>query len=131
MRRPHRSGLPQRGGIETLGLIGDTFKLESAFWDAIGALNDNFGVLGYVITGVFAASWILSAAIYHARGYDNLDVRTEAQALPKKQNGPRRTMAERGPGSPFAKPSGMLQMIFGDFDAWPSRLHRRVLASDV
>ncbi|MGO9737740.1 MAG: hypothetical protein ACLPVO_09945 [Desulfomonilaceae bacterium] len=39
------------GGIETLRLIGDTFKLEGPFWDAIGALNDNFGVLGYIIIG--------------------------------------------------------------------------------
>ncbi len=63
------------GGIETLGLIGDTFKLEGPFWDAIGSLNDNFGVLGYLIIGVFAASWLLSVVIYRARGYDELDAK--------------------------------------------------------
>ncbi len=46
----------------------------------------------------------------------------------KKQNGPRRAMADAGPWFAFAKPSGMLQMIFGDSDAWPSRLHRRVIS---
>ena len=62
-------------GIETLGLVGDTFKLEGPFWDAIGSLNDNFGVLGYAIIGVFAASWLISVAIYRAKGYDALDVK--------------------------------------------------------
>jgi high-affinity nickel-transport protein len=62
------------GGIETLGLIGDTLKLEGPFWDAISSLNENFGVLGYAIIGVFAASWLISIAIYRAKGYDALDV---------------------------------------------------------
>ena len=66
------------GGVETLGLIGDTFKLEGAFWDGVGALNDNFGVLGYLIIGVFAASWLVSALIYRARGYDAIEVKTLA-----------------------------------------------------
>jgi high-affinity nickel-transport protein len=63
------------GGIETLGLVGDIFRLEGPFWDAIGALNDNFGVLGYVIIGIFALAWLLSVVIYRAKGYDELDVR--------------------------------------------------------
>ena len=65
-------------GIETLGLIGDAYKLEGPFWDAISALNDNFGVLGYAIIGVFAASWLLSMAIYRAKGYDELEVKASA-----------------------------------------------------
>ena len=63
------------GGIETLGLIGDTFKLEGPFWSAISALNDNFGVLGYLIIGVFALSWLISIAIYRANGYDTIEVK--------------------------------------------------------
>jgi high-affinity nickel-transport protein len=66
------------GGIETLGLVGDTFKLGGGFWDAIGALNDNFGVLGYVIIGVFAMTWLASVLIYRAKGYDAIDVKTVA-----------------------------------------------------
>ena len=63
------------GGIETLGLIGDAFKLEGPFWDAIGALNDNFGVLGYLIIGVFALSWLISIVIYRVNGYDAIEVK--------------------------------------------------------
>jgi high-affinity nickel-transport protein len=66
------------GGVETLGLIGNAFKLEGRFWDAVGVLNDNFGVLGFVIIAVFALSWFASALIYRARGYDALDVKTAA-----------------------------------------------------
>ena len=66
------------GGVETLGLIGGTFKLEGGFWDAVGALNDNFGVLGYFIIGVFAASWLSSVLIYRAWGYDALEVKSAA-----------------------------------------------------
>ena len=64
------------GGIETLGLIGDAFNLEGPFWQAIGSLNDNFGVLGYVIIGVFALSWLVSVLIYRAMGYDKLEVQS-------------------------------------------------------
>jgi nickel/cobalt transporter (NiCoT) family protein len=63
------------GGIETLGLVGDTFKLEGPFWAFIDALNDNFGVLGYLIIGLFAVSWIASVSIYRAKGYDDLEVK--------------------------------------------------------
>ncbi len=41
-------------------------------------LNDNFGVLGCVIIGVFAASWIASLVIYRVRGYDELEVQARA-----------------------------------------------------
>ena len=45
------------GGLETLNLIGDQLGLTDGggFWGAIGAINDNFGVLGYVIVGIFVA----------------------------------------------------------------------------
>lgn len=62
------------GGIETLGLLADKFGLSGGLWDVIGALNDNFNNLGFVIIGVFVGAWILSYAVYKARGYDRLDV---------------------------------------------------------
>jgi nickel/cobalt transporter (NiCoT) family protein len=52
------------GGIEGLGLIADRLGLEGPFWRVIGAFNDNFGTLGYAIIGLFAASWLLSAALH-------------------------------------------------------------------
>jgi len=66
------------GGIEALGLIGDQLGLEGAFWEAIGALNDNFGTLGYVIVGIFVVSWIASLAIYRLKGYDALEAGASA-----------------------------------------------------
>jgi high-affinity nickel-transport protein len=66
------------GGLETLNLIGDQLGLTDGggFWGAIGDINDNFGVLGYVIIGIFAVSWLASLVIYRARGYDKLEVNT-------------------------------------------------------
>ncbi|HEV2674432.1 MAG TPA: HoxN/HupN/NixA family nickel/cobalt transporter [Aliidongia sp.] len=61
------------GSIEALGLAADRFGLEGGFWAGIGALNDNFGTIGYVIIALFALSWIVSAAIYRLRGYDRLE----------------------------------------------------------
>ncbi len=64
------------GGIEALGLLQDRLGLKGLFWQGIGALNDNFGMIGYLIIGIFMASWIISAAIYRLRGYDRLDAGT-------------------------------------------------------
>ncbi len=61
------------GGIEALGLIGDQLGLAGAFWDGIGALNDNFGTLGYVIVGLFMASWLISTVIYKVKRYDEIE----------------------------------------------------------
>ncbi len=60
------------GGIEALGLLGDRFALSGRFWDFIGSLNDNFGNLGYLIIGIFIASWLISMAIYRFKGYEKI-----------------------------------------------------------
>ena len=60
------------GGLETLNLIGDQLGLTDGggFWGAIGTINDNFGMLGYLIVGVFVLAWALSAAVYRLKGFD-------------------------------------------------------------
>ncbi len=63
------------GGIEALGLIADKLGLEGSFWDFIGELNDNFGVIGYLIIGIFVASWLISAIVYRLKRYDEIEVR--------------------------------------------------------
>jgi high-affinity nickel-transport protein len=65
------------GGLETLNLIGDQLGLTDGggFWGAIGAINDNFGVLGYVIIGIFVLSWLISFAVYKLGQYDKLEIR--------------------------------------------------------
>jgi len=61
------------GGIEVLGLVGDQLGLEGPFWAAVGALNDNFGMLGYLIVAIFVLSWLISIAIYRLRRYDAIE----------------------------------------------------------
>lgn len=62
------------GGLETLGLLADKLSLEGPFWDLIGEVNDNFGVMGFAIVGIFVASWLVSIAIYRWKGYDEIEV---------------------------------------------------------
>ena len=61
------------GGIEALGLVGHRFGFTGGFWRTIESLNGNFGSIGYLIIGVFVASWILSVGIYRLKGYDKLE----------------------------------------------------------
>ena len=62
------------GGIEALGLVADRLELDGPFWGTIAMLNNNFGSLGYLIIGVFVASWAISIAVYRWKGYDALDI---------------------------------------------------------
>ena len=63
------------GGLEALNLIGDQLGLTDGggFWGAIGALNDNFGLLGYVIVAIFALAWVISFVIYRLKRYDDIE----------------------------------------------------------
>ena len=64
------------GGIEALGLIGGQLKLQGVLWDAIDFLNANFGMLGFMVIGVFALSWLASLMIYRLKRYDDIEVPT-------------------------------------------------------
>jgi len=61
------------GGIEALGLLALQFHPQGAFWDLVGKLNKNFGVLGYCIIALFALSWCISIWIYRWRRFDDLE----------------------------------------------------------
>jgi high-affinity nickel-transport protein len=63
------------GGVELLGLARDRWNLSGAFWDRVGALNDHFGMLGYVIIAVFATCWAAAMLIYKLKRYDELEAR--------------------------------------------------------
>jgi nickel/cobalt transporter (NiCoT) family protein len=69
------------GGIEALGLLAGQFHLNGVFWGSINRLNDNFGLLGYFIVGLFAMSWIVSIAIYSWRRFDDLDLSVPTSGL--------------------------------------------------
>jgi len=64
------------GGLETLNLIGDQLGLTDGggFWGAIGSLNDNFGLLGFAIVGLFVVAWLISYVVYRANRYDEIEV---------------------------------------------------------
>ena len=57
-------------------MIGDALRLKGGFWKTIGAINDNFGVVGWVIVGVFLGAWAISVLVYRAKGYDDIAVAT-------------------------------------------------------
>jgi high-affinity nickel-transport protein len=66
------------GGVEALGLVGGQMHLQGRFWGWVGRLNENFGMLGYCIVGLFALSWIVSIAIYKLRRFEELELTTES-----------------------------------------------------
>jgi nickel/cobalt transporter (NiCoT) family protein len=64
------------GGIEALGLFAGQMHCQGPCWDFVGRLNENFGMLGYCIVGLFAVSWIVSIGIYKWRRFDELELNT-------------------------------------------------------
>lgn len=62
------------GGIEALSIVSGQLKLHGGAWDAIGSLSGQFGTLGFIIVGIFVASWIISTVIYKVKRYDELDI---------------------------------------------------------
>ncbi|MBF0561484.1 MAG: HoxN/HupN/NixA family nickel/cobalt transporter [Alphaproteobacteria bacterium] len=64
------------GGLETLGLLAGQLKLGGPFWEFIGVVNENFGLLGYGIIGVFAFVWLASLVVYRLKRYDEIEMLT-------------------------------------------------------
>ncbi|HCI80755.1 MAG TPA: HoxN/HupN/NixA family nickel/cobalt transporter [Ktedonobacter sp.] len=63
------------GGIEALGLIAQELNLSGPFWDQVNYLSGSaFNSLGFVIVGLFLASWLISTIIYKVKRYDDIDV---------------------------------------------------------
>ena len=65
------------GSVEALGLIAGKLELHGGFWEWISMLNDDFGVLGYVIIAMFVVSWTVSVLVYRFKGYDRLEAAVE------------------------------------------------------
>jgi high-affinity nickel-transport protein len=66
------------GTIEASGVVAAQLRLSGGFWSVAGSLSANLGSLGFIIVGVFVASWIVSMAIYKLRRYDDLDLESAA-----------------------------------------------------
>ena len=63
------------GGLEALGLIGAKLGLDGWFWSSVETLNESLANFGFVVVGIFIASWIVSGVVYRAKGYDRIPVR--------------------------------------------------------
>jgi high-affinity nickel-transport protein len=62
------------GTLEVLSIVSSALNLTGGFWDFVGGLNDNFGVIGYYIIGIFVVSWAVSTIIYKVKRYDDIGV---------------------------------------------------------
>jgi high-affinity nickel-transport protein len=52
------------GGMELLGLLADKLDLRGGAWWVLGTLGD-FQYTGYVVVGVFVATWLISWLVWH------------------------------------------------------------------
>lgn len=62
------------GGIEALGLLSGQLNLNGPFWDQINYLSGNFGLIGFIIVGLFLVSWAASTILYKVKKYDDFEV---------------------------------------------------------
>jgi len=61
------------GGIEGLGLLAEKLHLIGRFWSRVSSWNENFGMIGYLIIGLFVSSWVLSLAIFKWCRFDDIE----------------------------------------------------------
>jgi high-affinity nickel-transport protein len=55
------------GTIEVLSIIADQLDLHGWLWDQVSNLD--FGVIGFLIIGLFVGSWLLATLIYKLKRY--------------------------------------------------------------
>lgn len=73
-QRVRQTGEFVEADLEALGIIGDRMGLDRGFWRLIAGLNANLGLFGIIIVGIFVLSWVVSALIYHIKGYDRIEI---------------------------------------------------------
>ena len=69
------------GSLEAFSIVANELNLSGPFWDQVGNLNTNFGLLGVFIVLLFVASWVISTIVYKVKRYDDFLVRLEPRAL--------------------------------------------------
>jgi len=67
------------GTIEALSILAGQLNLRGGMWNGLSNLSNNFGILGYIIVGIFVLSWGISTLVYRLRLYDD----TEISAAPR------------------------------------------------
>jgi len=60
------------GAIEALGLVAEKLGLSGGIWSSIDFAAGNFTALGYLVVGIFVASWLASLVIYRVMGYHKI-----------------------------------------------------------
>ena len=75
------------GSIEALSIVADQLNLSGGFWDVLGNLSDNFGLIGVVIVLLFIASWIISTIVYKVKRYDDLEVKMASNSTVSQSSG--------------------------------------------
>jgi len=60
------------GGVEALALVAERLGLQGAFWRIVDGLNDDLSRLGYLVVGIFLASWLFSIAVYRMKRFDKI-----------------------------------------------------------
>ena len=67
------------GTVEVLGLIADKIDSNNFIWTFIKAMNNHFDILGYLIIGIFMASWLISVLTYKFMQLDKLENRVKEE----------------------------------------------------
>lgn len=57
-------------GINVASLLQENFQLDGVFWQLVQKTHENYGVIGYIIAGLFALCWLGSSAFCRIRKYD-------------------------------------------------------------
>jgi high-affinity nickel-transport protein len=57
------------GAIEALELMAEKLSPTGGIWNTADLAVGHFSVLGYLVIGIFAASWVVSLVVYRAMGY--------------------------------------------------------------
>ncbi|KAF9575188.1 hypothetical protein EC968_004124 [Mortierella alpina] len=63
------------GIAELLGLLANRLELEGPFWEFFITLSDNFGLIGYVIVGIFVLTWLFAVLFYKYGPIQDLEAR--------------------------------------------------------
>lgn len=64
------------GTVEFMSILANRLNLTGWLWDWVAELN--FENIGYLIVGIFLASWIGSTLIYKVKKYDAIEAEVEA-----------------------------------------------------
>jgi high-affinity nickel-transport protein len=67
-------------GVNVASLLQEHFRLGGRFWQLVQQAHENYGVIGYIIAGLFALSWLGSNAFYRMRKHDLVGIDKAAVA---------------------------------------------------